>query len=44
MRRAAGVRWAPVKSFIADALPALVTVVLVGLIIFYLRMSSREQR
>ena len=34
MRRAAGVRWAPVKSLVVDALPALVSVVLVGLIVY----------
>jgi dolichyl-phosphate-mannose-protein mannosyltransferase len=34
MRRAAGVRWAPAKSFLVDALPSLVSIVLVGLVVY----------
>jgi dolichyl-phosphate-mannose-protein mannosyltransferase len=34
MRRAAGVRWAPLKSFVVDAIPSLVSIVLVGLVVY----------
>jgi dolichyl-phosphate-mannose-protein mannosyltransferase len=34
MRRALGVGWAPVKSFVVDALPALVSFVLVALVVY----------
>ncbi len=34
MRRAIGVRWAPLKALVADAIPALFSVVLVGLVVY----------
>ncbi len=34
MRRAAGVRWAPLKSLVVDAIPSLFSVVLVGLVVY----------
>jgi dolichyl-phosphate-mannose--protein O-mannosyl transferase len=36
MRRAAGVRWAPLKSFLVDAVPSIFTVLLVGLVVYVL--------
>lgn len=33
-RRAIGVRWAPVKSAVADALPALFSIILVALVVY----------
>ncbi len=34
MRRAAGVRWAPLKSLLVDAVPALLSIVGVGLVVY----------
>jgi dolichyl-phosphate-mannose-protein mannosyltransferase len=34
MRRSIGVRWAPAKSFIVDAIPSLFSIVLVGLVVY----------
>lgn len=34
MRRAIGVRWAPLKSFVVDAIPSLFSILLVALIVY----------
>ena len=40
MRRSVGVRWAPVKSLLVDAIPSFFSIVVVGLVVYVLSWAS----